>query len=123
MLDRACSVDEALELLKKYDLSDAAAGHFHFQFADAFGASAIVEFDAENIWVIRDCGKNGQASANLSARPDSDIPGFGGDRLEKMTAGLDGGIADCIAAERLLTSVRQPKSPSGAPSMTFRRAG
>lgn len=47
ILDYAGSVDEAIELVKKYDLHDSAGTSFHYMVADSTGASAILE------WVYR----------------------------------------------------------------------
>jgi hypothetical protein len=44
ILDYAGSVDEAVELVKKYDLHDSANTSFHYMVADATGRSAILEW-------------------------------------------------------------------------------
>ncbi len=109
LLDRARSVEEALELLKNYDLADASLGHFHFQIADASGDSAVVEFDANRTWVVRG-GSPGQAASNCESGPESGRAKVGADRLEKMTAGISRGLADSAEAAKLLESVRQPST-------------
>ncbi len=44
ILDYASSVDEAIALVKKYDLHDSAGTSFHYMVADSTGASAILEW-------------------------------------------------------------------------------
>ena len=46
ILDYAGSVDEAVELVKKYDLHDSANTSFHYMVADSTGKSAILEWVA-----------------------------------------------------------------------------
>ena len=44
ILDYAGSVEEAVELIKKYDLHDSAGSSFHYMVADSTGKSAILEW-------------------------------------------------------------------------------
>ncbi len=44
MLDKCASVDEAVELLKGFDMFAAAKGCYHFQIADAAGKSVVVSY-------------------------------------------------------------------------------
>ncbi len=44
ILDYADSVDEAVELVKKYDLHDSANTSYHYMVADSTGRSAILEW-------------------------------------------------------------------------------
>lgn len=44
ILDYAGSVDEAVELVKQYDLHDSANTSFHYMIADSAGKSAILEW-------------------------------------------------------------------------------
>ena len=46
ILDYAGSVDEAIELVKQYDLHDSANTSFHYMIADSTGRSAILEWVA-----------------------------------------------------------------------------
>ena len=46
ILDYAASVDEAVELVKKYDLHDSANTSFHYMVADSTGKSAVLEWVA-----------------------------------------------------------------------------
>lgn len=51
-LDRCATVDEALELLSKYDVRhDVEAGSgYHYMVADAQGNCAVIEFDLDDGW-------------------------------------------------------------------------
>ncbi len=51
MLDKCASVDEAIELLKGFDMYAAAKGCYHFQIADAAGKSVVVSY-VDNEMVI-----------------------------------------------------------------------
>lgn len=44
VLDYADSVDEAVEMIQKYDLHDSAGTSYHYMIADATGKSAILEW-------------------------------------------------------------------------------
>ena len=44
ILDYAGSVEEAVELVKKYDLHDSAGASYHYMVADSTGKSAILEW-------------------------------------------------------------------------------
>jgi len=51
ILDKAATVDEALSLLQQFDMCSSAGGCYHFQIADAFGRSVIVEY-IENEFIV-----------------------------------------------------------------------
>jgi predicted choloylglycine hydrolase len=44
LLDRAATVDEALELLSQYDMHASADNDYHFAISDASGRSVVVEY-------------------------------------------------------------------------------
>lgn len=48
ILDYCATVDEAVELIQKYNLHDSAKSSFHYMIADATGKSAILEWLPEN---------------------------------------------------------------------------
>ncbi len=52
VLDKAKNVNEAIELIKQYDLHDSTGGPYHFQIADKTGKSVIVEYYNNKIQVI-----------------------------------------------------------------------
>ena len=52
MLDKAATVDEAIALLKQYDMHASAGGCYHFQMADATGRSVVVEYIRDEMVVV-----------------------------------------------------------------------
>lgn len=44
LLDRAATVDEAIAMLKEYDMHDSANSCFHYQITDVAGNSVIIEY-------------------------------------------------------------------------------
>ena len=44
LLDRAANVDEAIELLRQYDMNSSIGSAHHFSIADASGKSVVVEY-------------------------------------------------------------------------------
>ena len=52
VLDKAQNVNEAVELIKQYDLHDSTGGPYHFQITDKSGKSVIVEYYKNEIQVI-----------------------------------------------------------------------
>ena len=53
ILDKCQNVDEAIALLKQYDMRDLIFANYHYQFADAEGNSAIVEYVNNEMHIIR----------------------------------------------------------------------
>lgn len=52
-LDKCETVDQAIELFSSYDMHDSIFINYHYQFADAYGASAIIEYVDNKMYVIR----------------------------------------------------------------------
>ena len=52
LLDRAATVEEAISLLRQYDMHASAGGCYHFQMADATGRSAVVEYVENELVVV-----------------------------------------------------------------------
>lgn len=52
VLDKAATVDEAVELLRQYDMHSSANSCFHFQIADAEGSSVVVEYVDNELSVV-----------------------------------------------------------------------
>lgn len=52
VLDKAKNVEEALQLIQKYDLHDSTGGPYHFHIADKTGKSAVVEYYNNEIQII-----------------------------------------------------------------------
>lgn len=52
LLDKAANVEEAVELLRQYDMHASAGGCYHFQLADASGNSVVVEYIGDEMVVV-----------------------------------------------------------------------
>lgn len=57
LLDKAATVDEAIALLRQYDMHASAGGCYHFQIADASGRSVVVEYIGDEMAVVEKDGK------------------------------------------------------------------
>lgn len=68
LLDRAATVDEAVALLQKYDMHDAAGACYHYQITDAYGRSVIVEYINNQMHVVKPQGPY-QACTNFYLTP------------------------------------------------------
>lgn len=123
ILDYASTVDEAIELVEKYDLHDSAGTSYHYMVADAQGNSAILEWvagtdqtdndgTARQLNVIRnDPEQNYQCITNFILTPgyyeEGDDMG-GKDRYDLLTSTLEemnGTVADDQAAMDVLSLV------------------
>ncbi len=56
LLDKAATVDEAVALLRQYDMHASADGCYHFQIADATGRSVVVEYVGDELVVVEKDG-------------------------------------------------------------------
>lgn len=88
MLDKAATVDEAVELLKRYDMHSSAGSCYHFQIADAQGSSAVVEYVDNEFEVIR-ADKSYQMVTNFIFSDKKYNFGNGQDRYEILKTALD----------------------------------
>ncbi len=52
LLDRAANVEEAVALLRQYDMHASAGGCYHFQLADATGKSVVVEYIGDEMVIV-----------------------------------------------------------------------
>lgn len=52
VLDKAATVEEALELLADYDMHSSAGSCYHFQIADAAGRAVVVEYIGDQMTVV-----------------------------------------------------------------------
>ncbi len=88
LLDKAATVDEAVALLKKYDMRSSANSCYHYQIADAAGNSVIVEYLDNEMHVVKPEGKY-QAATNFFLTPGRKFNfGDGQDRYQIVTNGL-----------------------------------
>lgn len=53
LLDKTATVDEAITMLKQYDMHDSADSCFHYQITDAAGNSAIIEYVNNEMQVLK----------------------------------------------------------------------
>jgi len=88
LLDKAAPVEEAIALLKKYDMHDSANSCFHYQITDAAGNSAIVEYVDNEMHVLKP-DTTYQACANFYLTPGTKYNrGIGQDRYRIVINGL-----------------------------------
>lgn len=120
VLDKAASVDEALELLGSYDMHSSANSCYHFQIADSGGNSAIVEYiDGEMVILKQE--KNYQAATNFLLSDKKFNFGSGQDRYEILDTELNAGngvLTDEKAAMDLLEAVSQEWHETDAGKMS-----
>lgn len=77
VLDKCATVDEAIELFKKYDMHDSLFACYHYQITDANGNSAVIEYINNEMVVLRPEDKY-QYLVNFYASPNTPIEkGFG----------------------------------------------
>lgn len=88
VLDKAKNVDEAIELLKKYDMHSSAKSAYHFQIADSSGKSVVVEYINNKISIVK-ANKTYQMATNFLITKSHYNFGHGQDRYEKMKKILD----------------------------------
>lgn len=108
MLDKAATVDEAIELLKKYDMHDSGDACYHYQIADANGKSAIVEY-VNNEMQVLNTETNYQACTNFYLTPSNKFGfGEGQDRYDILMTTLEkqNGIVGAEDGMKLLESVK-----------------
>lgn len=104
ILDKAATVDEALDLLCRYDMHSSANSCYHFQIADATGKAVVVEYIGEEMNVI-----DSPRATNFLLTPGDWDFGGGQDRfdtLERTMTEKDGVFTEAEAMD-LLASVSQ----------------
>lgn len=97
VLDKAATVEEAVELFGQYDMIDLLTDGctYHYHVADAYGSSAIVEYVNNRMYVIypeenEENAVDYQCATNFLLTPGADDPdGLGQDRYDVMMAKLD----------------------------------
>ena len=112
LLDRAATVDEAVDLLAQYDMNSSIGSAHHFSIADASGKSVVVEYIGGEMHVtetkvvtnhyLTDCEKQGAGSEQSHIRFD--------------TLAAHTGSADEMDVRDLLESVAQKNYPQTAGS-------
>ncbi len=110
MLDKAATVEEAVELLSQYDMHSSAGSTYHFQIADATGASVVVEYVDNVMSTIYPTEEFYQALTNFIVTPgDYYNHGRGQDRYEIIMTELDdnNGVLTEQECMDLLEAVKQ----------------
>lgn len=79
LLDKAGTVEEALELLNQYNVALAYPSSSHFMIADAEGNSAVIEYVHREMQVIHKEGDY-QIVTNFRLYNNESLNGFGSDR-------------------------------------------
>lgn len=84
LLDKAASTEEAITLLKKYDMHSSAGKPYHFLIADKSGKSVVVDWAGQQLNVVpTDRATNFQ----LSKGKDEGV-GIGQDRYQTLTSAM-----------------------------------
>lgn len=121
ILDRCATVEEAVALLKQYDMHSSANSCYHFHIADAQGNSVIVEYIDNEMKLVEPQGAY-QAATNFLLTPGDYDFGHGQDRYEILTTELDaknGVLSEKEAMELLKSASQKPhKTDSGSISST-----
>ncbi|MGM9641989.1 MAG: C45 family autoproteolytic acyltransferase/hydrolase [Eubacteriales bacterium] len=112
LLDKAATVDEAIALLRQYDMNSSIGSAHHLSIADATGKSVVVEYVGGEMLVtetkvvtnhyLADCEKQGVGSEQSHIRFD---------KLSSYT-----GTADAMDVRDMLASVAQKNYPQSAGS-------
>lgn len=108
MLDKAATVEEALELLGQYDMHSSANSCYHFQIADRTGRAVVAEYIGDRLNIVESpCATN-----FLLTEGDWDF-GAGQDRFAILEQTLEqrGGIFTEQQAMDLLKAVKQVPRP------------
>lgn len=121
LLDKAATVEEAVELLSQYDMHSSANSCYHFQIADASGKSVVVEYINDEMKLVEPT-ESYQAATNFLLTPGDYDFGKGQDRYAAMMEelGEKEGILNEKEAMGLLEKVSQDphKTESGSMSST-----
>ena len=121
MLDKCATVEEAVEMLKKYDMHSSANSCYHFHIADASGDSVVVEY-INNEMKLVEPKDSYQAATNFLLTPGDYDFGKGQDRYKTLMTTLkkNKGVISNKEAMNLLKAVSQKehKTESGRLSST-----
>ena len=105
ILDKAANVDEAIELLKQYDMRSSAGACYHFQISDASGRSVVIEYVNNELVVLDE-----DYATNFYLAKDLEAEGCGGyeryDILKEKLESSDG-ILTADQGMELLEAVKQ----------------
>lgn len=116
VLDKCATVDEAVELFSSYDMHDSLFINYHYQFADAQGNSAIIEYVDNKMHVIKQKKENDcliLTNYFLTEGGDNhDGRGYDRyERIEKKLSEKDGSLTEDEAMTLLSECVLNYKHP------------
>ena len=108
LLDKAATVDEAVEMLSNYDMHSSANSCYHFQITDATGKSAVVEYINNEMSIIEP-EEFYQGATNFLLTPGDYDFGHGQDRYQILMDTLkeNQGILSSSQSMDLLQAVAQ----------------
>lgn len=84
ILDKCASVDEAVEMLKNYDMHASAGSNYHFHIADVSGRSVVIEYIGNEMNVVE-----APAATNFLLTPGEYSFGSGQDRYAIVMSMLE----------------------------------
>lgn len=113
VLDRAATVEEAIELFRSYDMHDSVGCGYHYHITDITGKSVIIEYIDNEINLIYPQGSEGYenclVAANYYLTEGVDDPhGCGWDRTDAVRGALKAcnGVTDASGAMAMLESAK-----------------
>lgn len=108
MLDHCATVEEAVAMLKQYDMHSSANSCYHFHIADASGDSVIVEYINNEMKLVEPT-ENYQAATNFLLTPGDYDFGKGQDRYDTLITALQDhkGVLSESESMELLKAVSQ----------------
>ena len=108
LLDKAATVDEAVDMLSQYDMHSSANSCYHFQITDATGKSVVVEY-IDDVMHVVEPQEFYQGATNFLLTPGDYDFGKGQDRYQIIMDTLDEnqGILNEDQAMDLLQEVAQ----------------
>lgn len=108
LLDKAATVEEAIELMAQYDMNGIANTNYHFQIADAEGNSVVIEYVQGEMRVLRPEEYGKVVTNYYLSRDVVEEYRDGEDRLISLQAALDEneGIVTAEQAMTMLDNVK-----------------
>jgi len=127
VLDRAASTEEAVGLLKGYDIYSTSGRDYHFFITDACGDSRVVEFDCDSperttvVTPIRSITNfYGLYKDNVLPHQKNGVYGHGKERYDAIEQVIEenGGTGDRSVAWKALIAASQEPNPESITSNT-----
>jgi len=106
VLDKAATVEEAITLLKKFDMHDPISGcNYHYMLSDATGESVVVEYFNNEMRVI----ENNVTTNFFQSEDAAAVKGNGQGRYKKIQETLEKskGVLSTVDAMKLLNGVHK----------------